>query len=297
MISLISSAITALVSLIVFLHAPQLAKNNQTRPIRLGSLLVGSLASLLFIYKFIAQFLVIIPSGEIGLVQTFGQSSQKSLTPGLHWINPLGKVRTFSTRLEDIKETVDSTSKEGLGFKLDVSLQYRLDPDRASDVYKNLGDNQKQIISSRFRSLIRQITARHNLKDIYGDQRVVIAHDLAQSMKEQLKPLGFIVEATLLRNVILPENIQVAIQQKIIAKQKIEAIDLEIDLAKKEAQKERIEAQGKADAQKILATTLTDRAIQLKAIEATQKLAESPNSKIIVFGGGRDKLPVILSDK
>jgi regulator of protease activity HflC (stomatin/prohibitin superfamily) len=71
---------------------------------------------------------------------------------------------------------------------------------------------------------------------------------------------------------------------------------LEINLARKEAQKQKIEAQGKADAQKILTTTLTDRAIQLKAIEATQKLAESPNSKIIVFGGGQDKLPVILSD-
>jgi regulator of protease activity HflC (stomatin/prohibitin superfamily) len=220
MISLLSSAITALVSLIVFLNAPQLAKNNQTRSIRLGSLLVGCLASLLFIYKFIGQFLVIIPSGEVGLVQMFGQSSQKSLIPGLHWINPLGRVRTFSTRLVDIKETVDSTSKEGAGFKLDVSLQYRLDPDRVSDVYKNLGDNQKQIISSRFRSLIRQITARHNLKDIYGDQRVVIANDLAQAMTKQLKPLGFIVEATLLRNVILPENIQVAIQQKKFSRNK-----------------------------------------------------------------------------
>ncbi len=71
---------------------------------------------------------------------------------------------------------------------------------------------------------------------------------------------------------------------------------MEINLARKEAQKQKIEAQGKADAQKILTTTLTDRAIQLKAIEATQKLAESPNSKIIVFGGGQDKLPVILSD-
>jgi regulator of protease activity HflC (stomatin/prohibitin superfamily) len=139
-------------------------------------------------------------------------------------------------------------------------------------------------------------TNNRRAKDIYGDQRDAIANNLEKAMIEQLKPLGFIVEATLLRNVILPENIQVAIQQKILAKQKIEAIDLEINLARKEAQKQKIEAQGKADAQKILTTTLTDRAIQLKAIEATQKLAESPNSKIIVFGGGQDKLPVILSD-
>ncbi len=294
--SLIISALTALVGFLVFLNAPKVAGEKQLRLVQALSLLIGLFAFLTFVYKSVSRFLVIIPTGEVGIVERFGQVSSNTLPPGMYWVNPLGEVMTFSTRLQDLKETVDSTSKEGMSFQLDVSLQYRLDPTKAAEVYQKLGNNEKEIIQSRFRSLIRQITASYDLNAIYGEKRPIIADNLHRAMTEQLQPLGFIVEETLLRNIILPENIQAAIQQKVATQQETEKLALEIDKARKEAERKKVEAQGIANSQKIISESLTDKIIKLKAIEATQKLSESQNSKVIIIGGGQDRLPLILSE-
>ena len=115
-------------------------------------------------------------------------------------------------------------------------------------------------------------------------------------MKTQLEPLGFVVEEALLRNVILPENIQKAIQAKVEMEQSNQKKELELISARKDAERKIVEAQGVADSQKILSESLTDKILKMKAIEATQKLAESQNTKVLIMGGGQDKLPLILSD-
>jgi prohibitin 1 len=307
--SLIFSAIAALVSWLVFFISKSqdnAANNKFIRPI---ALLIGLISTALVAIQALGRFALVIPAGEVGVVETLGEVSATTLNPGIHFLNPFAEVVTFSTRIQDIKETVDSTSKEGLNFKIDVSLQYRLDPLKAGDVFKKIGDpsQEKEIIISRFRSFIRQVTANYALTEIYGEKRVLISQSLHKAMKAQLEPLGFIVEETLLRNIILPENIQAAIQAKVAVEQETQKIGLEVIKAKKESERKIVEAKGTADAQKILSRGtsdaqkilsegLTDKIIKLKAIEATQELAKSPNSKVIIIGGGQDRLPVILSD-
>jgi regulator of protease activity HflC (stomatin/prohibitin superfamily) len=134
------------------------------------------------------------------------------------------------------------------------------------------------------------------LSTIYGEKRPEISRALVQAMTVQLEPLGFIVEEALLRNVILPENIQNAIQEKVAMEQNNQKKELELVSARKDAERKVIEAQGVANSQKILSQSLTDNIIKMKAIEATQKLAESQNTKLLIIGGGQDKLPLILSD-
>lgn len=307
--SLIFSAIAALVSWLVFFISKSqdnAANNKFIRPIALS---IGLISTALVAIQALGRFALVIPAGEVGVVETLGEVSATTLDPGIHFLNPFAEVVTFSTRIQDIKETVDSTSKEGLNFKIDVSLQYRLDPLKAGDVFKKIGDpsQEKEIIISRFRSFIRQVTANYALTEIYGEKRVLISQSLHKAMKAQLEPLGFIVEETLLRNIILPENIQAAIQAKVAVEQETQKIGLEVIKAKKESERKIVEAKGTADAQKILSRGtsdaqkilsegLTDKIIKLKAIEATQELAKSPNSKVIIIGGGQDRLPLILSD-
>lgn len=297
--SLIFSAIIALTSWLIFFNVKSKDNPSTNKIIPPLALLIAVLSSAFLVAKTLSRFAVIIPAGEVGVRETLGKISKNTLNPGIYFVNPLAEVETYSTRIQDIKETVDSTSKEGLGFKLDVSLQYRLNPEKAGEVFQKIGkeEQQKEIIVSRFRSLIRQTTANYNLMEIYGDKRVLIAQSLAEAMIVELEPLGFIVEETLLRNIVLPENIQVAIQAKVAMEQETQKIELEVIKAKKEAERKIVEARGTADAQKILSEGLTDQIIQLKAIEATQKLAESQNTKLIIIGGGEDKLPLILNEK
>lgn len=297
--SLIVSAIAALVSWLVFFTSKSQDNSTNNKLIRPIALLIGLISTLLVAIQALGRFAVVIPAGEVGVIETLGKVSATTLNPGIHFLNPFTEVVTFSTRIQDLKETVDSTSKEGLNFKIDVSLQYRLDPLKAGEVFQKIGDpsQEKEIITSRFRSFIRQITANYTLTEIYGEKRSLISQSLQQAMIAQLQPLGFIVEETLLRNIVLPENIQAAIQEKVAMEQETQKIALEVIKAKKESERKIVEARGTADAQKILSEGLTDKIIQLKAIEATQELAKSPNSKVIIFGGGKDKLPLILSDK
>ena len=61
-----------------------------------------------------------------------------------------------------------------------------------------------------------------------------------------------------------------------------------------EADRKRIEAKGIADFQNIVAKGISDQLLKWKGIEATEKLANSTNSKVIVIGSGKDGLPLIL---
>jgi regulator of protease activity HflC (stomatin/prohibitin superfamily) len=292
--SLIISALTALIAFLVALNSKNLAGEKNRQTIRAIALLIGVLALLLSLYKFISRFLVIIPTGEVAIVEVFGKVEGRSLAPGIHFISPFGKVIEFSSRLKDIKETVDTTSKEGLNFKLDVSLQYKIDPQKVGEMYQNIGTQEEDIIISRFRSIVRQTTASYESGAIYGEKRQELTQRLHQEVSKNLNPLGFIVEETLLRNVELPEKIQAAIQQKLEAQQQSEQLDFEVEKARKEANRKKVEAQGIAESQKIISQGLTQEVLQLKAIEATEKLAQSQNSKVIIMGGGENKMPLIL---
>ncbi|MEC4891498.1 MAG: hypothetical protein SAQ54_00605 [Oscillatoria sp. PMC 1050.18] len=149
------------------------------------------------------------------------------------------------------------------------------------------------------------MTASYSANSIYGEKRPEVAQELQKRMSESLSPLGFLVEETLLREVILPEEIQAAIQEKLTAQQESERqefinsqerqqLEFTIEKAQKEAERQKIEAQATAEAQRILSQGLTEQVLRLKAIEATQKLAESDNTKVIIIGGSEAGTPIIL---
>jgi regulator of protease activity HflC (stomatin/prohibitin superfamily) len=301
--------LSAIAALFAFIVAYKGSSNNEQHQKMVRSLAfsIGILATLAFCYQLVFRFLVIIPAGTVGVVETFGKVSDKALLPGVNSLNPFSEVIEYSTRIKEIKETVDATSIEGLNLNMDVSLQYRLEPKSVANVYQNIGTSESEILIARFRSIIRQITAKYEAKSIYGDKREEIAQQLKQELSNQLTPLGFIVEESLLRNVILPEKIQAAIQQKIEAEQESERqqfinqkkrqeLDFELEKAQKEATRKKIEARGIAESQKLIAQGLTEQILELKAIEATEKLAGSQNAKIIVVGRNKDGLPMILQN-
>jgi prohibitin 1 len=273
---------------------------NTSQIVKLVIILIGGIIALSFLKKTIT----VIPAGTVGIKEVFGKVADTPLNPGLHLVNPMADVTTFSTRLQDIKETVEVTSEEGLSISLDVSLQYRANPAKIGQIYQNLGTEEDEIVISRFRSITREIIASYSLNAIYGEKRQEVASLIKKNLTASLQPLGFDVEEVLLRKVTLPENIQKAIEAKITAEQESQQLKFEIEKerqqanfelerAKTIAERQKIEAQATADAQKILAEGLTPEILQLKTIEATQNLAQSENSKIIILGGN-EQLPQIF---
>lgn len=216
------TTIVALISFYISFNQQNLAGENNQKNVSSISLLIGLIASCLAFYQLASRVLVIIPAGQVAVVETWGKVSNQILNSGINIVNPFSKTVKFSTRLKDIKETVSATSSEGLNLDLDVSIQYRLEPQQAIALYKNIGISESEILISRFRSIVREITAQYEVKAIYGNKRQEITQLLQAKLSEQLNPLGLIVEESLLRKVILPATVQTAIQQKIEAQQQSE---------------------------------------------------------------------------
>lgn len=288
--SFIVSTIASLISVLVFFNSQRLVDN------RTAQLVIKAIAGLIALATAISalsRLLVVIPAGSVGVEDFQGKVSDRTLPAGIHVINPFADVVQFSTRIRDVKEEIGATSKEGLAIGIDVSIQYRIDPAKAASVYQNIGLEEREIIVSRFRSISREIVSGYPAEAIYATKREEVSLKIAEKLRSQLSPLGFIVDEALLRNVKVPDTLQAAIQQRLKAEQENLQMKFVLEKETQEAERKRIEAKGHADAQKILAEGLTPAVLQLRAIEATEKLAQSPNSKVIVLGNGQGT-PLIL---
>lgn len=286
----ILSLLTSLIAVLVYLNTGKISGERSRLAVRAITILIGSIA----VFNSISRLLVIVPPGNVGIVNFFGQIDDNTLAPGVHLVNPFNKVLNFSTRLKDVKENVDVTSQEGLSLNLDISLQYKLDPQKAATIYKTIGTDETQLVISRFRSTVRAITANYPASAIYSTKRQEIAQKIDQQLTQEIPTLGFIVEEALLRNVKMPDVLQAAIQNKLKVEQENQQMKFVLEKERQEAERKRIEAQGIADSQKIISGGLTNQVLQLRAIEATEKLAQSNNSKIVIIGSEKGEAPILI---
>ena len=162
-------------------------------------------------------------------------------------------------------------------------------------MHDDLGVNyHENIIIPEIRSVTREVIGDYLPEELYSTKREVIEDEIYERTKISLASKNLLLDAVLIRDVTLPKTLQDAIDNKL----KEEQISLEYDFklvqAEKEAQKQIIEAEGKAKANRILSASLTDNILRDKGIEATLKLSQSENTKIVVVGSPEDGLPLIL---
>jgi len=246
----------------------------------------------------LGQCFTIIPAGHVGVVDFFGVVSDNTLKSGINFVNPLAKVVKFSVKTQEIKEEMDVPSKEGLTVGLEISVLFHLNPEKASLVYKTIGENYSQIVLiPNFRSVCRGVTASYEAKALYTSEREQLAQLIREELAKNVGPRGITIESTPLRKVILPEGLSKAIEAKLQAEQESQRMQFILQKEEQEAQRKRIEAKGIADFQDIVTRGISEPLLRWKGIEATEKLAQSPNSKIVIIGAGKDGLPIILDTK
>jgi prohibitin 1 len=240
-----------------------------------------------------------VPAGYVGIVDFFGIVSTKTLPAGINPKNPLARVIKLSIQTKEHKETMKVLSREGLTIGLEISALYRLDPDSAARVYKTIagGDYENIILIPQFRSISRSVTASFQASALYSTQRDQLGQSIREELAKAVAPRGVIVETTPLRNVALPVQLTEAIEQKQKADQESQRMEFVLTKEKQEADRKRIEAKGIADFQIIVAAGISEQLLRWKGIEATEKLAGSSNSKVVIIGAGKDRLPVILDTK
>jgi len=277
-------------SLVIYVRSKNLINNPFRKFSPIGIVIFGLLA--------FGQCFTVIPAGHVGVVDFFGVVSDNTLKSGINLVNPLAKVVKFSVKTQEITEDMDVPSKEGLTVGLEISVLFHLNPDKTSLVYKTIGENYAQIILiPNFRSVCRGVTASYEAKALYTSEREQLAQLIKDELQKNVGPRGITIGSTPLRKVILPEGLLKAIEAKLQAEQESQRMQFILQKEEQEAQRKRIEAKGIADFQDIVTRGIGEPLLRWKGIEATEKLAQSPNTKIVIIGAGKDGLPIILDTK
>jgi prohibitin 1 len=236
-----------------------------------------------------------VPTGSVGVLTMFGRVTGQVIPEGIHLVNPLLENNTITIRTQEIKETASVPSNEGLIMTMDTSLLFHLDPDKTAELYRRVGPKYREVIvEPNLRATIREATASHSANVLYSGEREKVAQEIFQALKAQLEPRGVIVENILLRDMQLPAALKSSIEAKQQAEQESLAMSFRLQKETQEAQRKRIEAQGIRDFQQIVAQGISPQLLEWKGIEATEKLADSHNSKVVVIGNPKNGLPLIL---
>ncbi len=249
----------------------------------------------------VAKSAVTISAGEAGvLYKTFGGgvvTDEAPLGEGFHIIAPWNKVFIYEVRQQEIFENMQVLSSNGLEIKLEASAWFHPEYANLGKLHQQKGKNYvSRVLQPAIRSAARSVVGRYTPEQLYSSKRDVIQVEIFEETKKIVDDQFVQLNEILIRDVTLPNTIKDAIERKL--KQEQESLEYEFRLvtAAKEAEKVIIEAQGKAESNRILSASLTDKILQDKGIDATIKLSESPNTKVIVIGSGDSGLPLILGN-
>ena len=243
------------------------------------------------------QTITIIDAGTVGVVRVFGKVNNQVLNPGVNVRNPFADIIKMNIKTQERREEMRAPSKENLTVGLEISVIYHVDPLAAPDILRSIGlvdDLIRKVLLPNFRSVVRDVTAQFEAKAVYASKRAEVATTISTQLALAVSARGIVIESTPLRDVILPQDLSNAIEEKLRAEQEFQRMEFVLNKEMKEADRKRIEAQGIRDFNKTVAEGISDNFLRWKGIEATNALAASNNAKIVVIGGGKDGLPIIL---
>jgi len=280
----------AIVAMLVYFNAKKRFNKQESNLALIGFVIAVFIALL--------QCWSIIPAGHVGVIDFFGNVSDNTLYPGVNLVNPMANVIKFDARTQELKEVMNVPSKEGMSVELEISLLYSLSFANANKIYKTVGEDYvEKILIPQFRSVVRGVTASYDAKALYTEEREILSKRIETDLAKLVEARGITLEAAPLRQIILPPGLTGAIEEKLKAEQESQRMQFILQRETQEAERKRIEAQGVADFQKIVSQGISEQLLKWKGIEATEKLANSANSKVVIIGSGKDGLPIILGNQ
>jgi len=246
----------------------------------------------LLLFATVSSCTVIRP-GEVGVKRTLGVLDPKPYNEGVVGFNPFtSTVIKVPTRTVNLEVRLSLPSKEGLNVQSEISILYHIIPSKVPDVIEKIGLNYEDVvIVSIFRSAAADVCSKYMAKDMHTAERGKIERSITTLMTSMLGNRGFVIEAVLLKSIVLPAGLSKSIEEKLQAEQESQRMEFVLLKEKQEADRKRIEAEGISTSQKIISEGLTDRIIQYNTIQAFKDLSASPNTKIIVTDG---KAPLLI---
>ena len=270
---------------------------------KLVSVIVFLLFGLTILFSFASSIFYVIESTERAVIfYKFGDTGldkKNVIKPGFGLKAPWNDLYRFDITDNLVEETIDVLDGSGLSINVDVTMNFHLDYDSVGEIYETYQfDYLRRLVRPVFRSTVRDVMGRQTAEEIYSTKRAEVENLIQEEASEVLGKPGnnIVMRSLLIRSITLPAQIKTAIENKLQQEQEALAYQYRLEREKSEAERIRIEATGRADANRIINNSLTPNLLRMRGIEATSKLAESPNSKVVVVGSGKDGLPIILGN-
>lgn len=214
---------------------------------------------------------------------------------GFHVHAPWSEIVDYDVKVQERLEEVTALSSNGLSIQMDISVRFHADATSLPALHTTYGvDYFRKLVQPELRSVAREVVGRYTPEELYSSRRSELQDEIESGIREGVESDFVKLDAVLIRHVELPEQIKVAIENKLKEEQEAERYQYTIAKERLEAERKEIEADGQATYQRIITQSLSPSFLRFKGIEATLQLAESPNSKVVVVGGGEDGLPLIL---
>ncbi|WP_457653681.1 prohibitin family protein [Rhodocaloribacter sp.] len=238
-----------------------------------------------------------IKSGQAGVKYSIfgGTDLSRTYGEGLQIHAPWVDVIRYDVRVEEKLETMEVLSSNGLSIGTDVSIRWRPEVSNLPQLHTTYGtDYYRKLIQPELRSAVREVVGQYTPEELYSSKRTELQSQIYDRVKDRVASQFITIDAVLIRDVRLPDQIKTAIENKLKEEQEAERYEFTIQKESLEAQRKRIEAEGEAEYQRIITQSLSPQFLRFKGIEATKDLANSPNAKVVIIGSGKDGLPIIL---
>jgi len=258
-----------------------------------------SIIVITLIFSFILVFfwnniVISIDSGCVGVKwnRFTGTVMYRTYGEGLHIIPPWDKMYIYSLRIQNVNDSMNILTQNGLTINLQFSYRYYLTQDSVPSLHIKLGPNyEDKYVRALARSSAISVIGNYPPEKIYTISTVLVQTIIKLFLVREFFKYNIVLENFLITRISLPQKIVDAIESKLSKEQLSLEYNYLIDVEKKEKIRKQIEAQGI----KIFQDTSRISAIKWRGLSVTGELAKSPNSKIIIIGTGKNELPVILN--
>jgi regulator of protease activity HflC (stomatin/prohibitin superfamily) len=273
-------------------------KNQTKENIRAGKIigLLRIVAYIGIVFSVLFSSIVQIGPGEVGVPILFGNVQENTLRSGLNFINPLVTVekldiKTQAYTMSGVRDegavkgddAIITLSSDGLSLKLDVTIWFRLGEAQAPNLLRTIGtDYVEKIVRPAARTALRDVSVMFTATDIYSAKRDDFQSEITKNLEKAFDGRGIVLERILLRNVELPQKVKEAIDEKISSEQRAQQMVYVLQKEKQESERKRVEAEGIAQAQKIISNTISAQYLQWKYIEALKEIVNSKNNTILI---------------
>lgn len=231
------------------------------------------------------------------------------LNSGLHINLPWNKIFTYDVRLLTHTSSYDVITKEGLPIKVDITFRWFVVQVNLPRLHAWVGpDYVTRLLVPEIGSVARQQLARYTAEEIYSSKRAEVQRDVLEAVVSDTNQNGITrrgnnqnltdlvgLNDILISGIQLPERVRAAIEQKVELAQVVEEFKYRVDRERLESDRKAIEGDGIRRFQEAVKPGILESYLRWRGIDATQKLAESNNAKIVVMGNGPGGLPIILN--